>query len=154
MAQFDRAIPPGGEGKITLKVNTSGYEGNVRKTAKVYSNDPSTQVETITLAAYVKVPIQLSSKIVFLQGKRAVAAKRTVEVKGGLEKPLKIEPVEFNLSDRLSYEIVEVKPGKLYQVHFTSIPNTGDSFQGILRLKTNYPEKPEIRIYLRGRFGT
>jgi hypothetical protein len=154
VAQFDRAIPPGGEGKITLKVSTSGYEGNVRKTAKVYSNDPSIQVETITLSAYVKVPIQLSSKIVFLQGKRTVAAKRTVEVKGGLEKPLKIEPVEFSLSDRLSYEIVEVNPGKLYQVHFTSIPNTGDSFQGILRLKTNYPEKPEIRIYLRGRFGT
>lgn len=93
MAQFDRTIPPGGEGKITLRVNTSGYEGNVRKTARVYSNDPSTQVETITLSAYVKVPIQLSSKIVFLQGKRAEAAKRTVEVKGGLEKPLKIEPV-------------------------------------------------------------
>lgn len=154
MAQFDRAIPPGGEGKITLRVNTSGYEGNVRKTARVHSNDPSKQVETIALSAYVKVPIQLSSKIVFLQGKRAEPAKKTVEVRGGLDKPLKLEPVEFNLSNRLSYEIVEVKRGKLYQVHFTSIPNTGDSFQGILRLKTSYQEKPEITIYIRGRFGT
>jgi len=59
-----------------------------------------------------------------------VAAKRTVEVKGGLEKPLKIEPVEFNLSNRLSYEIVEVKPGKLYQVHFTSIPKHRRFFSG------------------------
>ena len=154
MAQFDRTIPPGGEGKITLRVNTSGYEGNIRKTARVHSNDRSTQVETIALSAYVKVPVQLSSKIVFLRGKRTEAAQRTVEVRGGLEKPLKIEPFAFNLSNNLTYEIVEVKPGKLYRVHFTSIPNTGDSFQGILKLKTNYPEKPEVTIYIRGRFGT
>ena len=154
MAQFDRTIPPGGEGKITLKVNTSGYEGKVRKTAKVYSNDPSGRVETIALSAYIKVPIQLSSKLVFLRGKRAEVTKSTVEVKGGLDKPLKIEPGEFNLSSRLTYEIEEVNPGKLYQVHFTSIPNSGNSFQGTLKLKTNYPEKPEITIYIRGRFGT
>ena len=153
MAQFDRAIPPGGEGKITLRVDTSGYQGNVRKAARVYSNDLSNRVETITLSAYVKVPILVSSKLVYLHGKSAEAVKKTVEVKGELDKPLKIEPLEFNLKNKLSYKIEAVKPGKLYQVHFTSIPNTGDSFQGILRLKTNYSEKPEITIYIRGRFG-
>jgi len=102
---------------------------------------------------YVKVPIHLSSKLVYLHGKRGQAVNKTVEVKGELEKPLKIEPLEFNLANKLTYKIEEVKPGKLYQVHFTSVPNTGDSFQGILKLKTNYPEKPEITIYIRGRFS-
>jgi hypothetical protein len=153
VAHFDRAIPPGGEGKITLKVDTSGYQGNVRKTARVYSNDPSNRLETITLSAYVKVPILVSSKLVYLHGKAAEAVEKTVQVTGELDKPLKIEPLEFNLTNKLAYKIEAVKPGKLYQVRFTSIPNTGDSFQGILKLKTNYPEKPEITIYIRGRFG-
>jgi hypothetical protein len=153
VAQFDRSIPPGGEGKITLKVNTSGYQGNVRKTARIYSNDPSSRAETVTLSGYVKVPILVSSKLVYLHGKAAEAVKKTVQVKGELDKPLKIEPLEFNLANKLTYKIEAVEPGRIYQVHFTSIPNRGDSFQGILKLKTNYPERPEITIYIRGRFG-
>ncbi len=153
MAHFDRTIPPGGEGRITLKVDTSGYEGNLRKTAKVYTNDLSNQGETVTVSAFVKVPIALSSKLIYLHGKAAEAVGRTVEIKGELDKPLKIEPVEFNLTNKLTYKIDEVKAGKVYQVHFMTIPNTGDSFQGILKFKTNYPEKPEIAIYIRGRFS-
>ncbi len=40
MPRFDRAIPPGGEGKITLQVKTAGYQGKISRGAKVYSNDP------------------------------------------------------------------------------------------------------------------
>jgi len=111
------------------------------------------QVETITLSAYVNVPIQLFEQNRFPPGKKNRLRRETVEVKEGWKKPLKIEPVEFNLSNRLSYEIVEVKPGS-----FTRSTSRASKhrrfFSGILRLKTNYPEKPEIRIYLRGRFGT
>ena len=153
MAQFDRTIPPGGEGKITLKLDTAGYEGTVRKTARVYSNDPTKQVDTLSVSAYVKTPIHVSPKLVFLQGKTEETVSKTVEISGELEKPLKIEPIEFSLDRLLTYKIDEVKAGKLYQVHFTSLPNVGNYYQGTLRLKTNYPEKPEIAIYVRGRFG-
>jgi hypothetical protein len=152
VAYFDRIILPGGEGKITLKLNTSGYEGLLRKTATVYTNDPAKQVEIVSFSGHVKVPIHVSSRLVYLQGKTAQIVSKTINISGELDKPLKIQPVEFNLNNKLTYRIDELKAGKLFEVRFTSLPNRGNFYQGILRLRTNYPEKPEIDIWIRGRF--
>jgi hypothetical protein len=151
VAQFDRAIPPGGEGKITLKLNTKGYEGKVRKAARVYTNDPARQTETITIEAFIRAPILVSPRSVFLQGRVTEALTRSVDIKGDPAKKLKIEPLDFSLNQRVKYSIEELSPGKHYRVSFTSIPNMGNNFQGVLRLKTNYPEKPELQIFVRGR---
>lgn len=75
-----------------------------------------------------------------------------MNITAGLEKPLRIEPVSFDLSDRISYSIKETQQGHHFVVRLTSIPGTAGRFQGALKLKTNYPEKPEIIIYVRGRF--
>ncbi|NSW86652.1 MAG: DUF1573 domain-containing protein [Syntrophobacteraceae bacterium] len=40
MAYADKAIPPGGEGKITLKLNPRSCSGETKKSAVVTSNDP------------------------------------------------------------------------------------------------------------------
>lgn len=152
MAQFDRAIPPGGEGKITLKLNTKGYEGNVRKAARVYTNDPARQMEVITVQAFVKTVIMVSPRAVFLQGKGTDAVTKSVEIKGDPARTLSIEPVDFSLNHRVKYAVEEISRGKHYRIHFTSIPKAADQYQGALRLKTNYPEKPELVIYVRGRF--
>ena len=152
MAHFDRAIPPGGEGKITLKLNTRGYEGKVRKTARVYTNDRNRQTDTITIEAFVKTPILVSPRSVFLQGKMTDTVSKSVDIKGDPGKVLKIEPVDFSLNHRVKYTIEEVSQGKHYRINFTSIPNVANHYQGALRLKTNYPEKAEVVIFVRGRF--
>jgi len=46
----------------------------------------------------------------------------------------------------VTYRIEEVEPGRIFRVHFTSIPGPSGNYRGILKLKTNYPEKPEITI--------
>jgi hypothetical protein len=40
VANFDRAIPPGREGKITLKLNPKACHGDVKKYTVVTVNDP------------------------------------------------------------------------------------------------------------------
>lgn len=152
MAHFDRAIPPGGEGKITLKLNTRGYEGKVRKAARVYTNDPTKQTDTITIEAFVKTAIVVSPRSVFLQGKMTEMVTKSVDIKGDPAKALKIEPVDFSLNHRVKYSIEEISQGKHYRISFTNIPNASNHYQGTLRLKTNYPEKPELLIFVRGRF--
>ena len=52
MAHFDRAIPPGGEGKITLTVDLRGYNGPVRKDATVTSNDPEKSSLKLTVMGH------------------------------------------------------------------------------------------------------
>ena len=152
MASYDRSIPPGGEGKITLKLNTTGYEGKVRKAARVYTNDPKTPQEILVIDALVKTPIMVSDKMVFLQGTTQETIIKSIDIKGELSKPLKLEPVDYTLDKKVKFNIEEVTKGKHYRVTFTSIPNVGNYYQGLLKLRTSYPEKPELVIHVRGKF--
>jgi len=116
VARFDRTIPPGGEGKITLRVDTTGYQGEIRQSAKVYTNDPSKNFEVLRIKAFVKAVIHLSPKYVYLR-------------------------------------IEEVEVGREFRIHFTSLPGPAGTYRGFLKLKTNYPERPEITIRIKARFG-
>ena len=108
MASFDRNIPPGGEGKITLTVNTKGYQGNIHKTAVVYTNDPKMARFRLGVRAFVHVPISVSPPYVILRGNADREISRSVKIVAGLEKPLVIEPDKFNLEDKVKYEIAEI----------------------------------------------
>jgi hypothetical protein len=152
VAHFDRAVPPGGEGKIILRLDTRGYEGRIRKAARVYTNDPGNRMDTLSVEVFVKTPILVSPRSVFIQGKAKEVLTRSVNITGDLGKPLRIEPVDFNLNHRLEYTIEELSPGKHYRINFTTIPNAVDHYHGRLLLKTNYPEKPQLSILVRGRF--
>ena len=76
-----------------------------------------------------------------------------VDIKAELDKPLKLSPVEFNLGDKLSYTIEEIEKGKKFRIRFKSIPGPPQTYTGFLKIKTNYPEKPEITVRIRGRIG-
>lgn len=154
MADFDKVIPPGGEGKITLKVDTRGYQDKVHKSARVYSNDPKTPVTTLSLDVFVKVPIFVSTRYVRLEGLPGDKVSKAVEIKAQKEKPLTLEPLSFNLDAKATYRLEEITPGKEYKVSFANISKTPETYLGYLRLKTNYPEKPEITIRVRGKFRT
>lgn len=153
MARFDRVIPPGGEGKITLKADTRGYLGQVNWQARIYTNDTSNPVETIALTGHLRMAVSVWPSIAFLKGSKNEVVMQSVQVEGKLNKPLKVEPLEFNLADHVKYKIVELDAGKVFQVQLTSIPGSGSKYRGFLKLKTGYEEKPEIVIPIWGDFG-
>ena len=152
MASFDKAIPPGGEGKITLSVRTEGYQGQIRKTARVYTNDPRAKETALRLKAFVKAPIYLRPRYVNLSGLEGERVIRTMEIRAGLDKPLELSPESFNLEGKLSYTVEEIEKGRRFILRFNSIPLSAQTYKGFLKLKTNYPEKPTIKIKIRGRF--
>ena len=148
MAQFDRTIPPGGEGKITLRVSTTGYQGKIHKSAKVYTNDPRQKTSSIIIKAFVKVPIYIKPRRVYLRGQDDRKISRTVLIKAKEQSALTLKESRFTLSKILTYRIEEVQPGKLFKIDFSNIPGVTGSYRGVLKLKTNYPEKPEITIWI------
>lgn len=152
MAHFDKAIPPGGEGAITLRVKTKGYQGHIHKSAKVYHNDPNRATFVLRMTANVKGPIYLSSRYVRLYGRQDQSITRVVEVRAELDKPLKLTPVQFSLGDKLTYSIEEIEKDRKFRIRFKSIPGPPQTYSGFLKLKTNYPERPEITVRIRGRF--
>jgi hypothetical protein len=152
VADFDPAVPPGGEGKITLTVKTKGYQGSVRKSARVKTNDPENENVILVIRANVKVPIYVSSRYVHLYGSGDSEVQKTVKIMAELNKPLTLTVAEFIPQDKLKYAIETVQKDKEYRVKFISIPGIKENYRGVLKLKTNYPEKPEITLVIHGRF--
>jgi hypothetical protein len=75
-----------------------------------------------------------------------------IEIRAGLDRPLTLTPSEFNLEEKLTYTVEEIEKGRKFRIRFTSIPGPPQTYQGFLNLETNYPEKPEINIRIRGHF--
>jgi len=152
VAYFDKAIPPGGEGKIRLSVRTRGRQGKISRNARVYSNDPAKSIVRLGIMAFINPSIQLSPPKIYLIGKEDHAITKVVEVRAGLDIPLTLTAGQFNLSEKLTYTITEIEEGRIFQIRFTSIPGPPQTYRGFLKLTTNYPEKPEITIWIKGRF--
>ena len=152
MPRFNRTIPPGGVGNITLRVDTSDYQGRIIRGAKVYSNDPRNQPERISITVFVKVSIRISPKIVYFMGEAGQIITKTINIRSALNKPLSIEPIAFDLDKKVTYQIEPVQSGKNFRIVFTNIPGSAETYRGYLKLRTNYSEKPEITIPIRGKF--
>ncbi len=55
MARFDRAIPPGGEGKIVLTLNPKACRGSTKKSTVVTCNDPKQPYFILTMEAHSRI---------------------------------------------------------------------------------------------------
>jgi len=150
VARFDRVIPPGGEGRISLKINTVHYHGPISKKTKVHTNDPVNRLAILTIKFFVKTPIYFYPKNINLRARVGQKVTKTIRIKAGEELPLKLEESHFDLAEKVTYRMEEVIAGREFKILFTSIPGPAENYRGVLRLKTNYPERPEITIPIRG----
>lgn len=151
MASYDKAIPPGGEGKITVKVHTKGYQGKIYKSAKVNTNDPKQNIIKLGIKAFIKVPVLISPRYVSFYGKAGQSITKIIEIKAGLKNPLTLSQDQFDLAGKVKYRLEEIDKGRRFKIYFTNIPGQPGNYSGFLKLKTNYPEKPVIIIKIRGR---
>ena len=73
---------------------------------------------------------------------------REVEIKAELPRPLTLTPIQFSLGGTVSYRIDEVEKGKRFKISFRNVPGQIGNFRGVLKLQTNYPEKPELAVLI------
>lgn len=148
VASFDPMIPPGGQGKIQIRVDTKGLLGPLRENVKVYTNDPGRPQVILVVKAEVKPVITLSRRYVNFYGKEGEHMVKEVEITTEMEKPLILKPIQFSLDGKLTYALEQIEEGKKYKVRMENIPGPAQNFRGFLKLRTNYPEKPEITIWI------
>jgi len=144
--RFDRVIPPGGEGKITLELSTRGYQGSLQKSADVYSNDPRMPQIKLVVKAFVAVPISYEPRATMLTGQLGEDITQVITIKAHKEKPLTLEPVSFTVPDKVGYEIKTIEEGRVFEVVLKNIWNKPGKYSGFLTFKTNYPEQPELKL--------
>jgi hypothetical protein len=147
VAHFDRAIPPGGEGKITLTVDLSGYNGPVRKDATVTSNDPEKSSFTLTVRAAVRQMVQVRpGNTISFRGTLDQAKEAIIELIGTAQ-PFQISKMESNLDGKISYQMQTVTPGQHYQLKVKNLLPEG-SYSGYIILTADLPRGkiPTIRV--------
>jgi hypothetical protein len=152
VVDFDSLIPPNGEGRITVKINTKGFEGSERWVVKVYSNDPKWSLAVLDLRANVKPVILLTGTTVLFSGRKNTGMTREVEIATALDRPLVLTPAQFTLSGKVTYSLSEIEKEKRYRVTFQNVAGRRENYRGFLKLKTNYAEKPEVTLWIIGRF--
>ena len=133
-------------------MDTKGYWGKIRKTAKVYTNERSDKYHYISIEAFIKTTISVSPEAVHLEGPAGQPVQTTVEIRAERKEPLRLQVAHFDLHEKVAYTIEEVQKGKVYRVHFSNLSKAAEMYHGFLNLGTNYSEKPEISIRIRGKF--
>lgn len=148
VAQFDRTVPAGGAGKVTLRLDTRGFEGKVKKTAIVYSNDPDEPRLVLALQGVVKTLVDVgpSSSVVF-RGAADQQVQKVIELVG--VKPFRIQKVESTLDGKVAHEIEPLETGKGYRLKLDNLAKQGN-YAGAIKITTDLPKKPEIHIRITG----
>ena len=124
MADFDKVIPPGKEGKITAKiVGRKLHPGAFKKRFTVTTNDPERKVVTLYLKGVVKKVFNLSDDL-SLMGYRNDDIKKEIEITNLLDRPIRITGYKWakrrmrtpDFSKLIDVKIVELEKGKKYRV--------------------------------------
>lgn len=149
MARFDREIPPGGEGKITLKVNLKGYQGTVTKSATVLSNDPQNSRSVLVVKATVKnlIEVRPASNVSF-RGMADQQTEKAIDIIGASEL-FHIASVESNLEEKIAYRLETVEEGKQYRLNVSNRLQQG-RYSGFIKLHTDLVQKSNVVIRVTG----
>ena len=152
LADFDPAIAPGGSGKISLAIKTDAYSSPIQKGAKVFSNDPDNREALIRIKAHVVNYLTVSPPTVYTRKSNDAFTDAVATIATDREPPLELEVASFTIPEKVEYTIDEIIKGKTFKVKFHQVQKSDEAYRGLLILKTNYKDKPTLRILVRSRF--
>jgi hypothetical protein len=150
VARFDRVIPPGGEGKISLKLHTRGYSGAIAKSARVFTNDPHRGEVLIGLKGTVWTPIEIHPPYVRLRGVQGEEIQETVRLLGKEEDPLNLTVKAVSIPDKVTVTVQVIRKGRAYDLIVKNIACQGGAYSGTITLATSAPEMKEVAIQVSG----
>ena len=147
MASFDKAIPPGQEGKVTLSVKTNYMSGKFAKSATISSNDPQHPTLRIKLKGEVKNYISVvPSPALYLTGFEGEILSKSLKIINHQDSPLNITHIESNIDDKIEYELKPLVEGKEYELMVKTLKGPEGRSRGKIIVTTNSEKKPKFEI--------
>lgn len=148
MAHFDRAIPPGGEGKVTLTLNLKDFQGPIWKSATIFSNDPQSPMVSLNINGTVRPHIEIRpATFVLFKGRKEVEQEKEIDLIT-TSHPFKILKVENFLGEKIAYQLDTIVKERHYRLKIINRQKKA-SYSGMIKCLTNHPQKPEIQILIR-----
>ncbi|SLM28459.1 exported hypothetical protein [Desulfamplus magnetovallimortis] len=147
---YSKEIPPGGEGIISMKVNTRGYGGRkLSKTITVMTNDIMTPNVTLTVSGMIENFVTIIPRFLRLTGKAGETVKSVVKIVPESKYPFSITGISAQDRTNIKYELNENTADsgeKEYAITVENVKKEAGSYYDVLILKTDSKIQPEIKI--------
>jgi hypothetical protein len=145
--RYDRVIPPGGQGEVTLTIKPYSVMRDFIKNTKVSLNDPEHPELTLTLKGYVQPIIEIQpSHIIRLRGAPGKDLRGQVRFISHLSAPWKITGYENSIPQMVAVSLKEEKPGKVYVLEVRNLRREEGHYAGVIRLETTSVERPRLIV--------
>jgi hypothetical protein len=146
-ADYDRQIPPGGQGKITLTIVPYSVLKMFAKHTKVFLNDPQHPEITLTMKGWGLPMIDIEPHhIVRFQGKAGGEFKAQVRFVSHLSSPFEIKQVTTNIPQYIEVTLNPEVAGKIYLLEVKNKRQEPGHYAGKIELTTNDRKKPRLFV--------
>jgi hypothetical protein len=153
VASYPRQIPAGGEGKISIKVNTSGYGGRtLKKSIDVFTNDPAKSRITLSMTGNVVQFASLKPTFARLVGEVGTDIKKTITIMREKDYPFKIIDVRARNGKDIAFDLKELNKadGDGYVLTVENRKTATGRYTDSLILTTDSTVKPIITVRVYG----
>lgn len=150
-ASFTKQIPPGGEGKITLKLNTEGYGGRgMNKPTLVETNDKAKPKLTLTLVGPVEIFAKIDPRRVSLSGTIEQELKAKVTIIPEQKYAFKVLEAKAERGEHIRVKLEKSEDGMKYTILVDNLKKNAGRYVDRILVKTDSVMRPEIQIDVYG----
>lgn len=149
---WTKIVPPGGTGKITLKVDTARFKGPISKTATVTTNDADLATFRLTVNASVTTYIDLlPADTATFRHYRGEDKKEEITIHSNEKGDFQVKDVKVT-GDGIKYALAKATDGTNdYKLSVFLDPTAPiGTVNGSLKLMTNSAKEPEVSVQVRG----
>jgi len=148
-----KQIPAGGEGKITIRVDTAGYGGQpIKKNIVVHTNDADHPKLYLTVFGFVEKFASIKPERIFLNGYANIDLAITVTIIPEKKYPFNVLGTSAVNGDNISIKL-DKKNDQKFTEYVLTVKNTakvkGKYFDSVI-IKTDNKIHPDIRIPVLG----
>jgi len=115
-SKYDREIPPGGKGGITLKMRTRGFTHRTQKRTTVTTNDPNNPRFFLTMGGDIKPLLKVEPSYFQAEGLKGETVTATVKLIRQVDKPIQIVEIKPMGTIKVTYDLKEIVKGKEYEL--------------------------------------
>lgn len=147
LSDYDKVIPPGGQGKVILSLKPFSIHGEFEKKTLVKVNDPKNAEFLLTLKGDSTSLIEISpSRVIKLRGAPSENLQAQIRLISHYSVPWKINEFRTNVPDKIDISLKPEEQGKVYLLEVRNKRQEAGSYAGMIELFTSSKEQPRLIV--------
>jgi len=145
--RYDKTIPPGRQGEITLTIKPYSLMYHFRKKTVVRTNDPEQPEAVLMVTGSIQPLIEIQpGHVIRFRGDPREVKPAQVRFISHLSTPLEIREWRTSIPDRIEVQIKAEEPGRVYVLEVKNRSREGGRYAGFVELFTNSKERPRLLV--------